>query len=355
MDKRDCCHDCTWSKKDCINDIFDAAGVPNDPRWRSLILYFRFIADYPHLTDSQKNRAQRLMTETFSMRDFSEERLAYVLKEYYGGITASYMQSIEELVREAAGMVKSFKELLSQRCGDLNVLEEATVQTIENGPDEDTIITRLHDAFGQLRSVMESDLRSLDTLAHNDALTGLSNRRSFDEFMRHAVYAWLSHKVPLGLAIFDIDHFKKFNDTHGHRIGDQVLIVVAKQIQRVAEKYRAVGNEVIAVRYGGEEFVVAISGPGATKMHDVAEEIRRAIRGYNFLIRDLEGNVVERGLQITVSGGISTAWSGWKGSFQENLVDSADKALYHSKNKGRDCCTVFVHGEEPGFTLLSRD
>lgn len=336
------CHrECAWSKSGCINKMLDDAGVPNDPRWRSLFLYFRAVADYPHLTDSQKSKAQRLMAETLSNRDFSEDRLGEMLKQYYGSITESYTNSIEELLREAAGMVKSFKELLVKRCGDLSVLEETTVHTVEEGKDEDSTITRLRGAFGQLRTVMESDINRLDTLAMKDALTGLGNRRSFDDFMQRSVLAWLESQVPLGLAIFDIDYFKKFNDTHGHRIGDQVLIVVGKQLSRIAEKYRDTSNNVLAARYGGEEFVVAVSGSGAMYINDVAEEIRRAIRGYNFLIRDTDGNVVERGLQITVSGGVCTAWSGWKGSYIENIVDSADKALYFAKERGRDRCAVF--------------
>ncbi|MDL2272754.1 GGDEF domain-containing protein [Desulfovibrio sp. OttesenSCG-928-I05] len=336
------CHrECAWSKNGCVNKMLDDAGVPNDPRWRSLILYFRAIADYPHLTDSQKSKAQRLIAETLAGKDFSDKRLAAVLKEYYGSITESYTNSIEELLREAAGMVKNFKELLVKRCGDLSVLEETTVLAVEEGGDEDSMITRLRGAFGELRTVMESDIHRLDSLAMKDALTGLGNRRSFDDFMQRSVLSWLENQIPLGLAIFDIDYFKKFNDTHGHRIGDQVLIVVGKQLSRIAEKYRDASNNVLSARYGGEEFVVAVSGSGAMYINEVAEEIRRAIRGYNFLIRDTEGNVVERGLQITVSGGVCTAWSGWKGAFIENMVDSADKALYYAKEKGRDRCAVF--------------
>lgn len=331
--------------------MFDDAGVPNDPRWRSLFLYFRALADYPHLSDAQKNKAQRLMTETLTSRDFSEKRLAYVLDEYYSGVTENYTSAMEELFREAAGMVQSFKELLVKRCGDLSSLEETTVQVIEDGGDEESMIARLRGAFSQLRLVLESDIRRLDSLAMQDALTGLGNRRCFDEFMSRAVAAWLGGNTPLALAIFDIDYFKKFNDTHGHRIGDQVLVVVGKQLSRIAEKYTD-SNDILCARFGGEEFVVVVSGSGALKMDAIAEEIRQAVRGYNFLIRDTEGNIVERGLQISVSGGIAEAWNGWKGAHLENLIDSADKALYFAKQKGRDRCAVYLPQDNARFALV---
>src|SRR3712207_9180790 len=103
-----------------------------------------------------------------------------------------------------------------------------------------------------------------------DALTGLANRKSFDERFEHAV-AEAKHGKPLTLALIDIDHFKSFNDTWGHQTGDQVLRYVASVIGRMAEPPR------FAARYGGEEFAVLFPGETPASAAAALEEIREEI------------------------------------------------------------------------------
>lgn len=170
-----------------------------------------------------------------------------------------------------------------------------------------------------------ADLRSYETEARTDSLTGLANRRAFDDEMQRRFAEWQRRRSPFTLIILDIDHFKKFNDTYGHQTGDDVLCHVACTLSMVMRDVDLV------CRYGGEEFAIilpATESPGAIL---AAERARTAI----------ERMVVESNgqqLKVTVSGGIAEALAGEE---VEALVARADQGLYASKKAGRNC--VHLH------------
>ncbi|MDR2055949.1 MAG: GGDEF domain-containing protein [Desulfovibrio sp.] len=334
-----------------LMDLQDRAGVPMDTRWRSLLLYLREVKDYTHLSDVQKMTIQAMMVNIYSSKDYSEENLRQVLNDYRDCIVAQYKKKVETLINEAGALIREFQKILSRRSGNINDLEETTFGIVEKFLDSPEQMDQLRDAFSRIKNFFANDLRSLENLAVSDALTGLSNRRAFDEFMESAIEEWRNSDRPLGLAIFDIDHFKKFNDTHGHRIGDQVLALVAKQISRAAGAVSS-DSEVLVARYGGEEFVLAVSGRGISQLTKITEKIRRNIKQFNFLIRDADGNVLESGVHITVSAGIATMSKTWTGVYLENLIDCADKALYHAKRHGRDKAVMFRHNEKQTFAVV---
>ncbi|MDR3362682.1 MAG: GGDEF domain-containing protein [Desulfovibrio sp.] len=331
--------------------LFDKAGVPLDTRWRSLLLYFREIKDYPHLSDVQKIAVQGLLTDTLTRKDYSEENLQKVLNCYYNCIVTPYRKKTETLLLEVASLIQQFQKTLSTRCGDLDTLEATTVSIVESDLEPVEQLERLHSSFVKMKNLFKNDISSLETLATRDALTNIANRRAFDEFMGKAIDKWLTKGTPLSLAFFDVDFFKKFNDEHGHRIGDQVLVVVAKQLTKAYDCFSS--SDVLVARYGGEEFVLAVSGPEASSLPQVAETIRAEIKNFNLLIRDADGNVVENGLHITASAGVATMWSGWTGSYLDNIVDCADKALYHAKHIGRDKAVEFRHDARENFSIIS--
>ncbi len=109
----------------------------------------------------------------------------------------------------------------------------------------------------------------------------------------------------------------------------------------------------LAARYGGEEFALAVSGPGASKLPGVTKKCCEMIRKFNFLIRDADGNVVESGLHITLSAGVTFASKRWKGAYFENLGDNADRAMYHAKKSGRNACYEFRPDSEDAFALIT--
>lgn len=343
------------SSYSAVLDMLTRAGVPDDTRWRSLILYFREMKDYTHLSDRQKSELQALLAKTLAEKDFSDQRLSELLAEYHAITVRPFKGKIDDMLREAEGVVALFRELLETRYGNIEDLENFTITTVEEEERSGgSIVDKLRSAFSDIKKLVETDMQELETLANNDALTEIANRRAFDAFLEGAVYKWQNSDTPLSLALFDIDHFKAFNDTHGHRIGDQVLRMVAKQIESRVKILRTAESSVIAARYGGEEFAVAVCGPEAKKLPKLTDAIRKAIGEFNFLIRNTKGEVVENGLQVTVSAGVADCWRGWQGSVQDNLLDSADRALYAAKGAGRNIVMACKSAGEAGFRQVSQ-
>ena len=162
--------------------------------------------------------------------------------------------------------------------------------------------------------------------AMTDALTNLANRKCFDEELLRACDESEKTKKPFTLAVLDIDHFKRFNDTWGHQTGDQVLRYVASVIGRISKNPR------VAARYGGEEFAVIFPGESAIAVEGALNAIREEI-GSRALRRRSTND--ELGA-VTISAGLATRRLGETGSA---LLDRADEALYASKHRGRNQVT----------------
>jgi len=155
-----------------------------------------------------------------------------------------------------------------------------------------------------------------------DQLTGLLNRRTFIESLqRVTTRAALSH-AELGLAVLDVDHFKRINDVHGHQAGDTVLSEVATRL------LAAIRPTDLACRYGGEEFVVAMPGCSVKAAAQIGERLRSAIADVPFALPHTS-------LHLTISIGIFVAALAERPSY-ENLLSAADRALYRAKANGRN-------------------
>ncbi len=160
----------------------------------------------------------------------------------------------------------------------------------------------------------------MERMASTDALTGLPNHRVFRERLWRE-YLWsLEHDQPLSLIMLDVDHFKQFNDTYGHKAGDEVLRKVAQVLEEASNEGR------LAARYGGEEFAVIMPQAGAEDAVSFAEEVREAIADVPCCYR-----------QITASVGVSTL--GLHTLNPDTLIEEADQALYASKREGRNRVT----------------
>lgn len=166
-------------------------------------------------------------------------------------------------------------------------------------------------------------LETAKTEAITDVLTGLYNRRYFYERAREAAYKAINYNSPISIFIFDIDHFKKYNDLNGHAEGDYLLKEISKLL-----KEQSRGTDVIA-RYGGEEFIVLMPGTEKESAFIYAEKIRQAIAHYPFRHREKQ----PAGF-VSVSGGVASF------PFDGNSIDAvirlADEALYDSKHSGRN-------------------
>jgi diguanylate cyclase (GGDEF)-like protein/PAS domain S-box-containing protein len=163
----------------------------------------------------------------------------------------------------------------------------------------------------------------LEQLATRDGLTGLANRRCFDETLHAEWQRAMRQKTPLSLLMVDVDNFKQYNDAHGHLGGDECLKRIA---QTVACEMRA--NDLVA-RYGGEEFAVILPSQDLKGAAIVAERIRRRVERLN-----AHGDLA-RHPQVTVSIGAATALAA-PGDNASELVATADAALYRAKHMGRN-------------------
>lgn len=161
--------------------------------------------------------------------------------------------------------------------------------------------------------------RAAEVSATTDALTGLPNRRYFDEVVSLQARRRRAGDA-IGILMVDIDHFKTLNDTHGHATGDDVLRAVAGAI------VAAVREDDVPARFGGEEFVVLLRNPDRGVALDVGERVRTAVRGLDLRRHGVRG--------VSVSVGVAVALE--PDEPVESIIATADRALYRAKRAGRD-------------------
>jgi two-component system, cell cycle response regulator len=176
---------------------------------------------------------------------------------------------------------------------------------------------------GKLRAMTVSLSARSETLEHaalTDGLTGMQNRRYFDDALKEYLEEFRRIDKPVGLMIFDLDHFKQVNDTHGHDVGDEVLRAVAGCLKDMTRYH-----DVVA-RLGGEEFAVVAPNMDHDMLVRLAERIRKGIAAMPIL----SGNVR---LKITASVGLAV-WD--RKESAEEFFRRADKQLYQAKRQGRN-------------------
>lgn len=165
-------------------------------------------------------------------------------------------------------------------------------------------------------------LKELARLSITDALTDVFNRRHLDATLGVELSRAVETGLPLAVIMLDADHFKQFNDAHGHDQGDRVLQMLGTRMKQTLREYD------VPCRYGGEEFVVILPGTDRAGALHVAERLRL----------DVEAMTVD-GLTVTISLGIA-CFPLIDAKSPETLIEAADVALYRSKESGRNCCTL---------------
>lgn len=163
-------------------------------------------------------------------------------------------------------------------------------------------------------------LGQLKKQAQEDALTGLFNRRYFDERLKQAFNEALEYDLPLSVMLCDIDNFKKINDTFSHQVGDKVLATVAKILREGVRQ-----SDVLA-RYGGEEFILLMPGARKDAALELCERLRKRVADYDW-------NKLGLGLKVTLSLGVASDLSSGN---HEKLTALADKHLYEAKRLGKN-------------------
>ncbi len=207
-------------------------------------------------------------------------------------------------------------------------LLRTTRKMTEKTKEMETRLTASADQIEQLKTA----LNKIKIESQTDSLTGVANRKLFDETLAMEIEIAKRTGHPLSLCMFDVDHFKAFNDRHGHRAGDSALRFVANMF------HHSVRDGDLVARYGGEEFAVIMPGADLSVGVTVADRIREAMAGRE-LINRTSGNTLGF---VTVSIGVAECEAT---DTLETLIDRADKQLYAAKNAGRNCVMPPPDGE----------
>ena len=186
----------------------------------------------------------------------------------------------------------------------------------------------------KMRNLME-ELREknalLERLSVTDELTGLHNRRHFFEAVKEQMALGLRHGFKMACLLLDIDYFKRINDTYGHVAGDEVLRKLGELLFSCKRE-----GEILA-RFGGEEFIMCLFNTDSARSRLAAERFRRLVAEHDF-------SSISPGLKITVSIGLALFPQDRAASI-DDLIRTADKAMYASKTAGRDRVTVYDPAE----------
>lgn len=238
--------------------------------------------------------------------------------------------------RQMDGERLHVKSRVVTKSGDVRYVEGSTEYVFENGKHvgsrsifHDVTDRKLWEETLEIcRTELEQANSRLHALADTDGLTGVHNRRAFDARLQHELAQYHRNHLPLSVMMIDVDHFKMFNDSFGHKEGDEVLQVVGKILSDL------IRDTDFVARYGGEEFVIILPNTDDIGSVLAAERVRSAIETWEWKLRP-----------ITISVGVSTLNS--RADDKEDLVRFADAALYQSKLGSRNMVThshIFAPG-----------
>jgi len=184
-------------------------------------------------------------------------------------------------------------------------------------------IKSLHDQLSEKIAELEIAKERLRQLAITDGLTGLNNHRYFKEFLIREIDRARRHRLHISVVMIDIDHFKKYNDSHGHQAGDMLLQQIARLFSQNIRKID------LAARYGGEEFALILVETDRPAARVVAEKIKNLIDEFPFPNEETQPNG-----KVTISMGVST-YPDDAMDF-DDLIGIADRRLYRAKQTGRN-------------------
>jgi diguanylate cyclase len=242
------------------------------------------------------------------------------------------IDDVMTLITDALGMSASYDDSLSGAAEKLTVaksrdqvraiVESLVKSTREMRETSKALEERLMLSKSEISNLQQS-LEAIRAESLTDPLTGLGNRKYFDRSIDMAVQNALANGEPLSLLMFDIDHFKSFNDSYGHLTGDQVLRLVGMSLKQTIK-----GQDITA-RYGGEEFAVVLPNTALRQALTVADHIRRAVMAKE-LKKKSTGEILGR---VTISVGVSMLKPG---DDTDSLIERADACLYAAKRNGRN-------------------
>jgi len=289
--------------------VFEAEGIDADRQ-----LYTRIIAMSGLLADAWTSGA-----------DEGTMRRVAVAAETQLGIVPNRLVDLFDVVKEQIPVAADIFEM--------DLFEQSQIDDITDAAREILMIRNLHVLseavdLQKQASMLESENMALKQETILDGLTGVGNRRHFEDSFEKEFKSAKQLGWPLSLIFVDIDFFKEINDTHGHQAGDEILREIAKLIAG------AIRSDDIVARYGGDEFVVLLPGSDAKAAGYVAERLVDQAAKCSVTIDDKD-------VRPTLSLGVATQSSQINFETEQDLLTAADEALYHSKKNGRNQHTCY--------------
>ena len=288
-----------------------------------------------HSQSEQKDIDQFLshITEQLAALDISvmgASTAAQQSAENRNKLDQSVSEQMEELQLSStnATTLEPLKGIINSRLANIakEIREHGQKEAIQRQKTQqqlDDLVDKIKDMESE-SCELKSKLKIANTRALRDTLTGLPNRNAYNEHLETELARWKRYHSPLSLIIWDIDHFKNINDSYGHKAGDKVLLLIAKQL---SDHSRA--TDFIS-RFGGEEFTMLLPNTDSKSALILANQLRQTIEKTGF-------NASGASVAITISCGITEFTLN---DTDESAFERADQALYQAKQQGRNRCCM---------------
>jgi diguanylate cyclase len=299
---------------------------------------------YSYVAGTMPALSQAIDTLIAKQTNFTDAINADLYKRYFGGAedhvdvleTGGRLQAVIDQVSryldDHTGEIGSFGHTLdhiSNAMGGSQPQEKVRALVADLVKETQSMAQRNYNLESRLGRIanevteLRENLQAVQREALTDALTGIPNRKFFDTRLQEAAREALSEGEAVSLVLCDIDHFKRFNDTYGHQIGDQVLRLVARTLSDSVK-----GRDTPA-RFGGEEFAIILPRTNLQQAAIVADQIRNGVMRRRFVGKDTRDDY----------GGVTLSFGVAQYRANEDLADligRADAALYHAKREGRN-------------------
>ena len=319
-------------------ELIGRHGLPTDP--------LNYCIWYEYASDKNGKLNAAIDDHLKNSGTFSEEIIRQLYNQYIADgsekMTMLVRDGLKKVFSEITGAIKTTNQHFLASDNHLDSINESLVKRLSEADLEKIVIkikneiNSLESTNGSFKDQLHQAANEIDQLkskmaqyreeALKDPLTQIDNRRGFEKKLKEAISQANADETSLCLIMADIDYFKKVNDTHGHLVGDNVLRMVAATIKE------SIKGKDLAARLGGEEFAILLPDTPFDGAMKLADDIRLAFERLDLKKKSTGENLGK----ITLSFGVST----FKVSESvEDFVSRADKALYQSKNTGRNRVT----------------